>query len=92
MSECVLMKVVPTCIFNRSNPIVLGVEVIHGIASVGMHVSSKASTGDVQVGRITALEIDTKSEQVAYAGQKATVIIDSNVHFDDLTNEMLTGS
>ena len=29
------LKIIPTCIFNKKDPIVLGVEVVEGIAKVG---------------------------------------------------------
>ena len=31
---CVL-KIMPTCVFNKKDPIVLGVEVVDGIAKIG---------------------------------------------------------
>ena len=30
-----ILKIMPTCIFNKKDPIVLGVEVMEGIAKVG---------------------------------------------------------
>ena len=50
----------------------LGAEVVRGVASVGMQVTSK---GDFEIGRIAALEINTKRVRVARAGQKTAVEI-----------------
>ena len=45
---CVL-SIIPTCIFNQKDPIILGVEVVEGIAKVGtpICVPSRVSHKDV---------------------------------------------
>jgi translation initiation factor IF-2 len=34
-----ILKILPTCVFNKKDPIVLGVEIVDGIAKVRWHAS-----------------------------------------------------
>ena len=76
MAERCILRIVPTCIFNKHRPIVLGVEVIEGIASVGMQFCVPSKDG-IDIGRIALLEINTRLEQVAHAGQNAVIRLDA---------------
>ena len=70
---CVL-RIVPGAIFNRTNPILLGADVLSGTAEVGMRLRVPSSMDGV--GRIAALEINTRSVQVARVGQRVALKID----------------
>lgn len=58
---CVL-RVVPQCVFNKREPIILGVDVVEGVLKVGTPISaSTADTGMVSLGRVTSIELNHKS-------------------------------
>ena len=47
----------PTCVFNKRDPIVVGVEVTEGIAKVGTPIAVP-SKGGIELGRIASLELN----------------------------------
>ena len=53
------LKIIPTCIFNKKDPIVLGVEVVEGVAKLGTPLCIP-SQGKIELGRIGSLEKDHK--------------------------------
>jgi translation initiation factor IF-2 len=69
------MRVVPACIFNDTRPIVVGVEVLEGVASVGMSISVPSKDG-VAIGRIDGIEVNTQMVREARAGQRAVLRIE----------------
>ena len=94
---CVL-KILPTCIFNKKDPIVLGVEVLAGIAKVGSPLC--VPTQDfVEIGRIASLEKNHKPVDKAYVGDSVAMKVNSTTaleasrmygrHFDH-TDELVS--
>ena len=94
---CVL-KILPTCIFNKKDPIVLGVEVLGGIAKVGSPLC--VPTQDfVEIGRIASLEKNHKPVDKAYVGDSVAMKVNSTTaleatrmygrHFDH-TDELVS--
>ncbi|XP_077243402.1 uncharacterized protein LOC143883952 [Tasmannia lanceolata] len=74
---CVL-QIMPNCIFNKKDPIVLGVDVIEGIAKVGTPICIP-SKEYIDIGRIASIEINHKQVDVAKKGQKVAIkIVGSN--------------
>ena len=78
---CVL-KIVHGCIFNKHNPIVVGVEITQGIAKVGMQLCKEG----IDIGRIAAIELNHAEVDVAHSGQNVVMKIDDaeiyGCHFD----------
>ena len=74
---CVL-KILPTCIFNKKDPIVLGVEVVAGIARIGT-VVCVPSQGYIDLGRIASLEHNHKSVEKATRGQSVAMKIQPQI-------------
>ncbi|XP_010270316.1 PREDICTED: eukaryotic translation initiation factor 5B-like [Nelumbo nucifera] len=72
---CVL-KLIPNCIFNKKDPIVLGVDVLEGIARVGTPICIP-SRDFIDIGRIASIEINHKQVDVAKKGQKVAIKIAS---------------
>ncbi|KAL5983084.1 hypothetical protein ACLOJK_017164 [Asimina triloba] len=70
---CVL-KIMPNCIFNKKDPIVLGVDVLEGIAKVGTPICIPSSDF-IDIGRIASIEINHKQVDVAKKGQKVAIKI-----------------
>ncbi|KAL5846239.1 hypothetical protein ACOSQ3_009763 [Xanthoceras sorbifolium] len=74
---CVL-RIVPQCIFNKKDPIVLGVDVIEGIARVGTPICIPQKDF-IDIGRIASIENNFKPVDSAKKGQKVAVkIVGSN--------------
>jgi len=74
---CVL-KIMPGCVFNKKDPIVLGVEVVSGIARVGT-VICVPSQGYIDLGRIASLEHNHKAVEKATRGQTVAMKIQSQI-------------
>ncbi|VFQ84893.1 unnamed protein product [Cuscuta campestris] len=74
---CVL-KIVPSCVFNKKDPIVLGVDILEGIARVGTPICIP-SRDFVEIGRIASIENNHKPVDSAKKGQRVAVkIVGSN--------------
>ncbi|KAL6578292.1 hypothetical protein OROMI_010620 [Orobanche minor] len=75
---CVL-KIMPNCVFNKKDPIVLGVDVLEGIAKIGTPLCVP-QRDFVEIGRITSIENNHKPVDYAKKGQKVAIkIVSSNV-------------
>lgn len=72
---CVL-RIMPSCIFNAKDPIVLGVEVAEGVAKVGSPICVP-SRGGIDLGRIASMEKDHKPVDVARRGDAVAMKIES---------------
>ncbi|KAL5714108.1 hypothetical protein ACHQM5_016113 [Ranunculus cassubicifolius] len=70
---CVL-KIMPNCVFNKKDPIVLGVDVLEGIAKVGTPVCIP-SREYIDIGRIASIEVNHKQVDIAKKGQKVAIKI-----------------
>ncbi|KAM0932708.1 putative protein-synthesizing GTPase [Dioscorea sansibarensis] len=73
---CVL-KIMPDCIFNKKDPIILGVDVLEGILKVGTPICVP-SRDFIDIGKIASIEINHKQVDVATKGQKVAIKIVSN--------------
>ncbi|KAK1570475.1 hypothetical protein Q3G72_002518 [Acer saccharum] len=88
---CVL-RIVPNCIFNTKDPIILGVDVLEGIAKVGTPICIP-QRDFIDIGRIASIENNLKPVDSAKKGMRVAVkIVGSNSeeqqkmfgrHFDD---------
>ncbi len=74
---CVL-KILPTCVFNKKDPIVLGVEVEEGIAAVGTPVCVPSREGGLDLGRIASLELNHKPVDRAHRGDSVAMKIEAS--------------
>ncbi|XP_042498554.1 eukaryotic translation initiation factor 5B-like isoform X2 [Macadamia integrifolia] len=72
---CVL-QIMPKNIFNKKDPIVLGVEVIEGIAKVGTPICIP-SRDFINIGRIASIESNHKQVDVAKKGSEVAIKIAS---------------
>ncbi|KAK9715519.1 hypothetical protein RND81_06G170500 [Saponaria officinalis] len=70
---CVL-KIMPNCVFNKKDPIVLGVDVLEGIAKVGTPICIP-SQEFIDIGRIASIENNHKPVDIAKKGQKVAIKI-----------------
>ncbi|KAL9267425.1 Eukaryotic translation initiation factor 5B-like protein [Drosera capensis] len=70
---CVL-QILPNCIFNKKDPIVLGVDVVEGIAKVGTPICVPARDF-IDIGRIASIENNHKPVDIAKKGQKVAIKI-----------------
>ncbi|EOX92724.1 Eukaryotic translation initiation factor 2 family protein isoform 3 [Theobroma cacao] len=70
---CVL-KILPNCIFNKKDPIVLGVDVLEGIARVGTPICIPQREF-IDIGRLASIENNHRPVEVAKKGQKVAIKI-----------------
>ncbi|KAG7940967.1 hypothetical protein I3843_16G013800 [Carya illinoinensis] len=70
---CVL-KILPNCIFNKKDPIVLGLDVLEGIAKVGTPICIP-QRDFIDIGRIASIENNHKPVDIAKKGQKVAIKI-----------------
>nr|GMC54046.1 eukaryotic translation initiation factor 5B-like [Ipomoea batatas] len=74
---CVL-KIVPDCVFNKKDPIVLGVDILDGIARIGTPICIP-SREFIEIGRIASIENNHKPVDYAKKGQRVAIkIVGSN--------------
>ncbi|EEE54876.1 hypothetical protein OsJ_02370 [Oryza sativa Japonica Group] len=74
---CVL-KIIPDCVFNRKGPIVLGVDMLYGVAKVGTPLCIP-SKGFIRIGKIASIQNSHKQVDVAREGEKVAIkIVGSN--------------
>eukprot|EP00252_Welwitschia_mirabilis_P019493 TRINITY_DN452_c0_g2_i1.p1 TRINITY_DN452_c0_g2~~TRINITY_DN452_c0_g2_i1.p1 ORF type:complete len:1534 (-),score=519.42 TRINITY_DN452_c0_g2_i1:477-5078(-) len=70
---CVL-KILPNCVFNKKDPIIVGVDILEGVARVGTQLC--VPTKDfIDIGRIASIEINHKAVSVARKGQQVAMKI-----------------
>ena len=70
---CVL-KILPQHIFNKKDPIVMGVEVVDGILKLGTPLTVP-STGFVDLGKVVSIENNHKEVQLAKKGMNVAIKI-----------------
>jgi len=70
------LKPIASCIFNNKSPIVMGVDIIEGVAKVGTPLCVP-SRGGFSLGRIASMELDHKPVDVAKAGQSVAMKIEA---------------
>uniref|UniRef100_A0A0E0FNM1 Eukaryotic translation initiation factor 5B n=1 Tax=Oryza nivara TaxID=4536 RepID=A0A0E0FNM1_ORYNI len=70
---CVL-KIIPDCVFNLKDPIVLGVDVLEGVAKVGTPLCLP-SNGFACIGNIASIQNSSKQVDVARKGEKVAIKI-----------------
>lgn len=56
----VVLRILPTCVFNKKDPIVLGVDVVEGQARIGTPLVAQTEAGLIDLGRIAGMEINHK--------------------------------
>ncbi|KAL9261388.1 Eukaryotic translation initiation factor 5B-like protein [Drosera capensis] len=69
-----VVQILPNCIFNKKDPIVLGVDVVEGIAKVGTPICVPARDF-IDIGRIASIENNHKPVDIAKKGQKVAIKI-----------------
>ncbi|KAJ4797246.1 Eukaryotic translation initiation factor 5B [Rhynchospora pubera] len=69
-----LLKIMPNCVFNKKDPIVLGVDVLEGVLKIGTPICIP-SREFIDIGRISSIEINHKQVDVATKGQKVAIKI-----------------
>ncbi|TVU01954.1 hypothetical protein EJB05_52603 [Eragrostis curvula] len=73
---CVL-RIMPNCVFNKKDPIVLGVDVLEGIAKIGTPLCIPTKEF-IDIGKIASIEINHKQVDMATKGQKVAIKIIAN--------------
>ena len=68
------LRIIESCVFNKRDPIVVGVDVIKGICRVGTQITIP-SQNYIDIGKIESIELNKKSVDVAKAGQSVAIKI-----------------
>lgn len=70
-----LLRIVPGAVFNKRNPIVLGVDVVEGALRIGTPLCVVGEDGKaIGLGRVTSIELNHKAQQEAKKGGPAVAI------------------
>ncbi|XP_050211250.1 eukaryotic translation initiation factor 5B [Mercurialis annua] len=72
-----ILKIIPDCVFNKKDPIVLGVEVSEGILKVGTPICVP-DKDFIDIGRVASVENNYKPVDYAKKGQKVAIKILNN--------------
>ena len=68
------LRIIESCVFNKRDPIVVGVDVLKGICRVGTQITIP-SQNYIDIGKIESIELNKKSVDVAKAGQSVAIKI-----------------
>jgi len=74
-----ILKIVPGCVFNKRDPIILGVDVVEGILRIGTPICVVQQPGNVvcSLGRVTSIELNHRQmEQVKRGGPSVAIKIE----------------
>jgi translation initiation factor 5B len=86
---CVL-QILPNCVFNKKDPIVLGVDVIEGILKIGTPICVPGREF-IDIGRIASIENNHKPVDYAKKGNKVAIkVIIGSFCFNKVANLLLT--
>lgn len=72
-----ILKIKPDCVFNKKDPIILGVDVAEGILRVGCPLAVRSNDQWLDIGRVVSLEVNMKSVVTCSAGETVCVKIQS---------------
>lgn len=85
-----ICKILPQHVYNKKDPIVVGVDVMEGILKVGTPLVVRHGNGWLDVGRVASIELNKRQVQTAKKGDSVAVKIQSKTtehimygrHFD----------
>ena len=69
----VIMQIVPKCVFNKKDPIVVGVDIVEGVARLGTPMCAKHGDEFVDIGRISSMEVNHKVVSKVSLGLLGTI-------------------
>ena len=67
------MQIVPKCVFNKKDPIVVGVDIVEGVARLGTPMCAKHGDEFVDIGRISSMEVNHKVVSKVSLGLLGTI-------------------
>lgn len=69
------LRIVPGCVFNKRNPIILGVDVVEGQLRVGTPISVIGEDGStVPLGRVSGIELNHKAKEIVKKGEPSVAV------------------
>jgi len=72
-----ILRIKPNCVFNKKDPIVLGVEIIEGSLKIGTPICVP-SKEYVDLGTVTSIEHNHKAKQEAKKGDEVAIKIEAS--------------
>jgi translation initiation factor 5B len=73
-----ILKVLQEHVFNKKDPIILGVDVSEGVLRVGCPLAVRSGDAWLDIGRVVSMEVNTKPAVIARAGESVCVKIQSS--------------
>ena len=70
-----ILQIMPNCVFNKRDPIIVGVDIVKGVARVGTQICIP-SQGYIDIGKIASMELNHKEVKQATAGQSVAMKIE----------------
>lgn len=74
-----ILKIVPDCVFNKRDPIILGVDVVEGVLKIGTPICVLQQPGNIvcSLGRVSSIELNHRHiEQVKKGGASVAIKIE----------------
>ncbi|KAL0036218.1 hypothetical protein WJX79_008552 [Trebouxia sp. C0005] len=70
-----ILRILPACVFNKKDPIIVGVDIEEGIAKVGTPLCIPTQAG-IEIGRIASMELNHKGVDTAKRGDSVAMKIE----------------
>lgn len=70
-----ILRILPACVFNKKDPIIVGVDIEEGIAKVGTPLCIPTQ-GGIEIGRIASMELNHKGVDTAKRGDSVAMKIE----------------
>ena len=82
-----ILNIIPTCIFNKKNPLVFGVDIVHG----SIHIGTPLTTEKQYIGKVIGIQNEKKDVTVGKQGMSVCIKVENQDnqtitygrHFDD---------
>lgn len=73
-----ILKIVPNCVFNTKDPLIMGIDITDGRLKIGTPVSALTTKGPVNLGIVTSIEVNHKTQQeIKRGGASAAIKIET---------------
>jgi translation initiation factor 5B len=74
-----ILRIVPNCVFNKRDPIIVGVDVVDGVLKIGTPLCIPSKDG-ISLGKVSGIENNHKPITVARKGQQVAIKIECPVY------------
>lgn len=76
-----ILKIIESNVFNKKNPLVMGVEIIEGVLHNGTPLSTYSNGSEpIYIGKVVGIQINKKDVEVGRVGNQVCIKIDNDVN------------